>query len=97
MRQLGSKNKRTIELEELLKNIDFDPLEFLARVAEGKETETVVDSYDAESDKLTTHQVPVKMSLRVECAKELAQYIAPKQKSVVLSGDIGPLEIKIVS
>ena len=97
MRPKGTKNKRTLEIEELFEKLDFNPIEFLAQVASGKVTEFIQTGIDEETGKAIGYQAKPKLALRVECAKELAQYIAPKQRAIEVNADIGPIEVKIVS
>ena len=60
-RPKGLPNKRTKEIAERLAELDCDPIEGMAMIA----NDTTLDH-----------------SLRLQAFKELAQYVAPKRKSV---------------
>lgn len=76
----GTKNKPKINLDvaEILKRKDCNPFEVLADVANA----------DYQALKLTEEQKQYfSVRLRMEAAAELAQYVAPKLKSIEHKGD----------
>ena len=72
----GLPNKRTKEIAERLAELDCDPIEGMAMIA----NDTTLDH-----------------SLRLQAFKELAQYVAPKRKSVDIDATIdGNVSIEVV-
>ncbi len=75
-RPKGLPNKRTKEIAERLAELDCDPIEGMAMIA----NDTTLDH-----------------SLRLQAFKELAQYVAPKRKSVDIDATIdGNVSIEVV-
>ena len=75
-RPKGIPNKRTKEIAERLAELDCDPIEGMAMIA----NDTTLDH-----------------SLRLQAFKELAQYVAPKRKSVDIDATIdGNVSIEVV-
>ena len=75
-RPKGLPNKRTKEIAERLAELDCDPIEGMAMIA----NDTTLDH-----------------SLRLHAFKELAQYVAPKRKSVDIDATIdGNVSIEVV-
>ena len=75
-RPKGLPNKRTKEIAERLAELDCDPIEAMAMIA----NDTTLDH-----------------SLRLQAFKELAQYVAPKRKSVDIDATIdGNVSIEVV-
>jgi hypothetical protein len=68
-RPLGSLNKRTLDLDTLIKDYGCNPIEFLTKVAEGKLRGNKTQGF-------------LTIDHRVTAAKELAKYIFPQRKAV---------------
>lgn len=74
-RKRGSLGKPNQELKDLIEEAaDYTPWEFLIRCY----TDTLEDR---QGDYL-----PAPLELRVSCARELCQYLAPKKRSIEVSG-----------
>jgi hypothetical protein len=93
MASFGVLSKNTYRRERLEKFLDehnFDPVEFMVKVAQAdwkglglkSPTETVVlpDGSQIERDVIDLH-------IRVDCAKQIANYIYPKLRSAEIKGD----------
>ena len=79
----GSKNKRTIDVEQTLKRIGCNPIEGMALIAMG------LEDCGPQKGKAATG---VSRELRAKMLAELAQYAAPKLKANEHSGpDGGPV------
>ncbi len=90
-RKKGTPNKRTLYLERM-KERAFDPFEITMQIAAGEveETEVVKDA----KGKPVAVKVPLSWRLRLDAAKELMQYIAPKLRAIEHSGpDGGPIPV----
>jgi hypothetical protein len=80
-RRAGTPNKRTQALEVLKSKAGLDPLDFFRAVLE--------------SDLSVLGAAAPTLDQRLTAAKELASYLYPKKKSVEVTGDMGPLAIKL--
>lgn len=96
-RKAGSKNKRTLMVEEIAARFDLDPFEVLMMVVAGDWKGL---GYDAASKVSYTsagiefEEPNIKLSDRVQAAKEASKYLyAQKQSVAVSTGDTG---IKII-
>ena len=85
-RPKGSKGARTKQVEELLESLDCNPIEGLVRLARLAEE-------DAQAAPTPSERVP-HINIAKDCYKELAQYVAPKRKSVEMDAtvDVGTHE-----
>jgi hypothetical protein len=92
-RPKGAKNKRSFNAEELFREHDFDPLEFLILVAAGDwkalgfkaATKT---TFTAQGIEIEEDTVPLKE--RTAAAKEASKYLYAQKQSVALSsGETG--------
>ena len=72
----GTPNKRTGELVDLLKSVAYSPFEFLIRC------------YTDDLFHRDGHRLEVALDIRVVCAKELCGYLAPKKRSIEVSGSL---------
>jgi hypothetical protein len=80
-RKKGTPNKRTVALETLKDKAKLDPLDFFRAVLENDAAVLGADVPDLDQ--------------RITAAKELAGYLYPKLKAVEVTGDVGPLAIKL--
>ena len=80
-RPVGSANKRTVEVQLQLEALECDPIMFLAMTMLNKTSKLKMKKGE---------QVPFKY--RLEAAKELAHYIAPKRKAIDITSDGTSLE-----
>lgn len=80
-RPKGSRNKRTQQVDELLDQLDCDPVEALVRLAAMAEE-------DAQACEDPKERLPF-LNMARDCYKELANYRYPKRKATELSGSIG--------
>ena len=80
-RPKGSANKRTVEVQLQLQALECDPILFLAMTMMNKTSKLKMKKGE---------QVPFKY--RLEAAKELAHYIAPKRKAIDITSDDMSLE-----
>ncbi len=80
-RKKGTPNKRTLEIAKRLEKLGCDPLEFLARVVLGKEKADLAWT-DKATGKIEIVEVGPNLDQKIQAAKELAQYIAPKRKAI---------------
>lgn len=79
-RKKGSLNKRKQEIQELLDDMDCDPIEGMARIAlEAEATASSAESFQERKDSLT---------LAGNMYKELAQYVAPKRRAVEMKAEV---------
>jgi len=78
-RKLGSKNKLNRNVDEICSKFDCNPFEILALIATGK----IVDCEYISDDQKKYFTI----RLMMEAASELAQYLAPKLKSIEHKGD----------
>jgi len=79
-RPKGSKNKKSLEIQEKLQELNCDPIEGLVRIA-------MLSEEDAQNSDAPKDRVP-HMNIAKDCYKELAGYVAYKLKSVEHSGEI---------
>ena len=94
-RQKGTPNKRTVEFAERLEKLNCDPLELMARMVNGEETQPAKVGVDDDGNTII-EDLPPSWELRASCAKELLQYLYPKRKALELSGPEGgniPIEL----
>lgn len=66
-RVAGTPNKRTADIQLLLDDLNCNPIEGMARIAENEE-----------------HDI----SIRFSAYRELAQYVAPKRRSIDISASV---------
>lgn len=96
-RKAGSKNKRTIIVEEIAARFDVDPFEVLMMVAAGDWKGLGFDSASKvsyTSAGIEFVEPNIKLSDRVQAAKEASKYLYSQKQSVAVStGDAG---IKII-
>ena len=78
-RPIGSPNKRTAEVLEQLEGLKCDPFAFLAA--------TMLNDRKALGLPHRQRDPDVAFKYRVEAAKELAHYIAPKRKAMDITSD----------
>jgi len=77
-RQKGAKNKKTRTAEETLARLGLDPLEGMALIALGRDTDG--------------NPIDVSIELKAKMMSEVVQYILPKRKALEHSGpDGGPI------
>lgn len=92
-RQKGTPNRKTMEIEKLLEEMDFNPIEFLVYVAMGNwkaigyDTATICTGYTKLGDPIVEERLNAK--LRTDAAKEVASYVFPKRKAIEHSGPGG--------
>lgn len=96
-RTKGSKNRRTLMVEDIAAKFDIDPFEVLMMIAAG---DWAALGYEAKTKTSFTQagieieEDNVPLACRVQAAKEAAKYLYAQKQSVALStGDAG---IKIV-
>lgn len=88
-RQKGTPNKKTADIEAKLEAIGCDPIELLARIANGEPLQARIPGSPEHSEPV--EQWPT-LEQRIAAGKELAQYVAPKRKAVEHSGHIATHE-----
>lgn len=88
-RKPGTPNKKTTDIEAKLAALNCDPLELLARVANGEALEVRLPNSPEHSEPI--EQWPT-LEQRIAASKELAQYVAPKRKAIEHSGHIATHE-----
>ena len=85
--RLGKPNKNPRgfrdQLRKYCESVNVDPFRFLADCIAS--TKMVAIGVDAQGTRVMAPAVP--MQLKVLCAKELCQYLEPKQRALALSGD----------
>lgn len=90
-RQKGVANKKTFDAQALADRLGVDPLEILLHAASNNYKELGYDSAIQTKlvgeNAITEDTIPV--SIRVQAAKEAAQYLYPKRKAIEHSGKDG--------
>lgn len=82
-KEAKNKKRKTFEVAEICERFNCDPFHILCQIAMGK-------LEDDEARRITPR-------VRMEAASELAQYLAPKLKSIELSNqDESPMKINIM-
>jgi len=84
-RQKGTPNKNTAAIADTLSRLKCDPIEGLARIANGEELlcgVSTIAGYTTVSHRPTFAQ-------RLKAYTELAEYVAPKRKAVEVAGEGG--------
>ena len=80
-RKAGTPNKKTQIVEEILNAIGCNPIENLARIANGEPMRSLV-ALNKDSGDYVVDEVPPTLEQRLTANKELAQYIYPKRKAI---------------
>lgn len=80
-RKKGTPNKRTFDLMETLRRLDCDPIESLARIANGEPLRCLVH-LDKENGQFVSDEIEPTFEQRLTAMKELAQYVYPKRKAI---------------
>lgn len=80
-RQKGTLNKRTLGVIEKVEKFQADPIAFLVAVMKADSRALGIDD--------DQYYIPLKF--RFDAAKELAQYVAPRLRSIDLSNEDGSL------
>lgn len=85
-RQKGAPNKRTLELQEILKNNDFCPVTKLMNVYD----EALRSYADGQEDRAAM------LGIAQRCASDLMPYLYPKRKAVELEPETGKTLVDIL-
>lgn len=90
-RQKGVPNKRSFDAQKLAEDLGVDPLEILLHAASNNYSalgyESAITTKLVGENAITEDTIPVQ--LRVQAAKEAAQYLYAKRKAIELKGDDG--------
>lgn len=95
-RKKGSQNKRTFRVEEIAEKFNVDPFEVLMMVAAGDwealgfESQSKISYTNAGIEFEEPH---IKLSDRVQAAKEAARYLYSQKQSVAISTGDGGIKI----
>ena len=87
-RQKGTKNKKTLLIEEILSSLDCDPIKNLASIARGEPQKTLI-YLNKETGEYIVDDVPPPINEKTKANIELASYLYPKRKAVEHTGLIG--------
>lgn len=90
-RQKGTPNKASAEAQDILDALGCNPIEGLARIANGEGLSCLV-YLNKETGEFVEYEIKPSFDQRLNAYKELAQYVAPKRKAVEHSGSIGTHE-----
>ncbi len=80
-RKAGTPNKKTQLVEEILNTIGCNPLENLARIANGESMRSLI-SLNKDNGEYVVDDVPPTLEQRLTANKELCQYLYPKRKAI---------------
>ena len=92
----GTPNKRTAEFRERLVSLNCDPLQVLAMIVNGEETQPVATGKNDDGT-FIVEDLPPTWELRAKYASDLLNYEYPKRKAVEITGaDGNELKIRIL-
>lgn len=80
-RKAGTPNKKTQIVEDILNAIGCNPIENLARIANGEPMKAMI-GLNKDSGDYVVDEVPPTLEQRLAANKELAQYVYPKRKAI---------------
>src|SRR5262245_36318504 len=87
-RKAGTQNRKTKEVLDTLAKLKCDPIEGLARIANGEPLRCGMITLAG----VIEQKIRPSLEQRLTAFKELAQYVAPKRKAVEHSGSIASHE-----
>ncbi len=87
-RKKGTPNKATADIEAKLTALGCDPIEGLARIANGEPIKCGITTLAGYQEV----EVRPTLAQQLKARAELAEYVAPKRKAVEHSGSIGSHE-----